>query len=117
MPTKANSAESGPPHVVGRALQFVFPIMTCGVLCVALLAQVWVHHRAVSLAYRISDLKAQRAQLISKRASLELELASLKTPNKLITAARLAHEMRQPRAEQIIKVKSKKRKANKGSRK
>lgn len=82
--------------------ELALPITLAVIIGAAMATQVWIHQQTISLAYAISDLRSANAQLHLQRTSLELELAGLKSPRQLITAAEVVHDLHPPRANQII---------------
>jgi cell division protein FtsL len=75
------------------------------VLMLVLLIYVWSHIHMTELEYQIARELSSREQLIEEQAKLKVELATLKSPQRIETIAREKLQMTYPGREQVILLK------------
>jgi cell division protein FtsL len=78
--------------------------ITTLLMAVALL-YVWCHIHMTELEYQIAQELSSQAQLAEDQAKLKLELATLKSPQRIETIAREKLQMTYPGREQVILLK------------
>jgi cell division protein FtsL len=75
------------------------------VLMMVLLVYVWSHIHMTELEYQIAREMSTREQLTEEQAKLKVELATLKSPQRIETIAREKLQMTYPGREQVILIK------------
>jgi cell division protein FtsL len=75
------------------------------VLMLVLLIYVWSHIHMTELEYQIARELSSREQLIEEQAKLKVELATLKSPQRIETIAKEKLQMTYPGREQVILLK------------
>ena len=75
------------------------------VLMIVLLIYVWSHIHMTELEYQIARELSSREQLTEEQAKLKVELATLKSPQRIETIAREKLQMTYPGREQVILIK------------
>ena len=78
--------------------------ITTILMAVALL-YVWCHIHMTELEYQIARELSTREQLLEQQAKLKVELATLKSPQRIETIAREKLQMTYPEREQVISLK------------
>ncbi len=97
---------------VAKKASAFYLLITC--LVVAVVATAFVFHlhvrfEGVRLGYETSKIRAQRARLIVEQRELRLELASLKSPQRVESEAREKLGMEMPDHSRIISIGKKRR--------
>lgn len=77
-------------------------VLVLGVLCVGILAYVWLHIQVLRLGYALERLRAERAVLLQERRILTLDLGRLGGLSRVEAIARARFEMQTPRPGQVI---------------
>ena len=72
---------------------------------VVALLYVWSHIHMTELEYQVAQELNSREQLAEEQAKLKLELATLKSPQRIETIAREKLQMTYPGREQVILLK------------
>jgi len=85
-------------------------MVVIGVVAAAFIYHLHVRFEGVRLGYETSQARAERAQLLVERRELRLELASLKSLDRIEAEARQRLDMEIPDHKRIIPVRSPKRK-------
>lgn len=67
----------------------------------AAVAQVWTHFKAIEYGYKIAQARRERAKLVERNRRLRIELAWLKSPERVARIARNELGLREPEPEQI----------------
>ncbi|MBI4126711.1 MAG: hypothetical protein HY465_04380 [Deltaproteobacteria bacterium] len=67
-----------------------------------LMAVVWTRIEVLRLGYEVTRLHRDVAELLEQKASLEVEIGRLKSPDRLLRVAAERFGMRLPRGEEII---------------
>lgn len=80
-------------------------IFIASVLMAVALIYVWSHIHMTELEYQIARELSGREQLIEEQAKLKVELATLKSPQRIETIAREKLSMVYPDREQVISIK------------
>lgn len=80
-------------------------IFIATVLMMVLLIYVWSHIHMTELEYQIARELSSREQLTEEQAKLKVELATLKSPQRIETIAREKLQMTYPGREQVILLK------------
>ena len=80
-------------------------IFIATVLMLVLLIYVWSHIHMTELEYQIARELSSREQLIEEQAKLKVELATLKSPQRIETIAKEKLQMTYPGREQVILLK------------
>ncbi len=80
-------------------------IFIAAVLMLVLLIYVWSHIHMTELEYQIARELSSREQLAEEQAKLKVELATLKSPQRIETIAREKLQMTYPGREQVILIK------------
>lgn len=80
-------------------------IFIASVLMAVALIYVWSHIHMTELEYQIAQELSSREQLAEEQAKLKLELATLKSPQRIETIAREKLQMTYPEREQVILLK------------
>lgn len=96
---KAQSKRSG----VGKAL--LFPLVAIALLLVSSLFHVWSQLQVLKLGYQISQASAIHKGLSQENAQARLEVATLKSPERIEKVARGTLGLNLPQPEQIIVIK------------
>lgn len=71
------SAQGVNGHLFFWAILIAFLVIGCS------LFYVWAHHQIISLGYEISRLSQEEEALIEENKKLRIELATLKSPDRL----------------------------------
>jgi len=66
------------------------------------LVYVWSHLRMTDLEYKVAEEMNRKEQLLEEQRKLKVEVATLKTPNRIESIAREKLKMVYPQREQII---------------
>jgi cell division protein FtsL len=80
-------------------------IFIASVLMAAALLYVWCHIHMTELEYQVAQELSSRERLAEEQAKLKLELATLKSPQRIETIAREKLQMTYPEREQVIVLK------------
>ncbi len=80
-------------------------IFIASILLAVALIYVWSHIHMTELEYQIAQELSSREQLAEEQAKLKLELATLKSPQRIETIAREKLQMTYPEREQVILLK------------
>jgi cell division protein FtsL len=80
-------------------------IFIASVLMAVALLYVWCHIHMTELEYQVAQELSSREQLAEEQAKLKLELATLKSPQRIETIAREKLQMTYPEREQVILLK------------
>ncbi len=80
-------------------------IFIASVLMAVALIYVWSHIHMTELEYQIARELSGREQLTEEQAKLKVELATLKSPQRIETIAREKLSMVYPDREQVISIK------------
>lgn len=80
-------------------------IFIASVLLAVALIYVWSHIHMTELEYQIAQELSSREQLAEEQAKLKVELATLKSPQRIETIAREQLQMTYPGREQVILLK------------
>jgi cell division protein FtsL len=80
-------------------------IFIASVLMAVALIYVWSHIHMTELEYQVAQEISSREQLIEEQAKLKVELATLKSPQRIETMAREKLQMTYPGREQVILLK------------
>ena len=80
-------------------------IFIASILMVVALLYVWSHIHMTELEYQVAQELNSREQLAEEQAKLKLELATLKSPQRIETIAREKLQMTYPGREQVILLK------------
>jgi hypothetical protein len=64
--------------------------------------EVWLHLQTTELGYQLSMLHHLNERLVGERRELEMELATLKTPQSLDSMAKARLRLRPPQEGQIV---------------
>ena len=67
----------------------------------AAIAQVWTHFKAIEYGYKIAQTRRERSKLVERNRRLRIELAWLKSPERVARIARNELGLREPEPEQI----------------
>lgn len=70
-------------------------------ICGAAVAQVWTHFKAIEYGYKIAHARRERSKLVERNRRLRIELAWLKSPERVARIARSELGLREPEPEQI----------------
>ncbi len=94
----------------GRAADDLGPVVTAVMLAIPVVAAalfyVWTHVSTVRLGYEMSEAAKQHRALLEVNRGLRIEVAALKSPERLEKLGRTKYELAPPTAKQIIRVKS-----------
>ena len=88
----------------GRIGYSTWIFITTVLMAVALL-YVWSHIHMTELEYQVAQEMSRRAQITEEQTKLKLELATLKSPQRIETIARERLQMTYPEREQVIVLK------------
>jgi cell division protein FtsL len=80
-------------------------IFIASILMAVALIYVWSHIHMTELDYQMARELSTRERLIEEQAKLKLELATLKSPQRIETIAREKLQMVYPEREQVILLK------------
>ena len=80
-------------------------IFIASILMAVTLLYVWSHIHMTELEYQVAQELSNREQIIEEQAKLKLELATLKSPQRIETIARDRLQMIYPGREQVILLK------------
>lgn len=80
-------------------------IFIASVLMAVALLYVWSHIHMTELEYQIARELSSQEQLIEEQAKLKLEMATMKSPQRIETIAREKLQMTHPEREQVILLK------------
>ncbi len=80
-------------------------IFIASILLAVALIYVWSHIHMTELEYQIAQELSSREQLAEEQAKLKVELATLKSPQRIETIAREKLQMTYPGREQVILLK------------
>ncbi|MBU2055122.1 MAG: cell division protein FtsL [Proteobacteria bacterium] len=80
-------------------------IFIASVLMAVALLYVWSHIHMTELDYQIARELSSREQLVEEQAKLKLEMATMKSPQRIETIAREKLQMTYPEREQVILLK------------
>lgn len=86
------------------------PVLTAVMLAVPVVAAalfyVWTHVSTVRLGYELSAAATQHRALLEANRGLRIEVATLKSPERLERLATTKYRLAPPSAQQIIRVKA-----------
>jgi cell division protein FtsL len=80
-------------------------IFIASILMAVALIYVWSHIHMTELEYQIARELSGREQLTEEQAKLKVELATLRSPQRIETIAREKLQMVYPEREQVISIK------------
>jgi cell division protein FtsL len=80
-------------------------IFIASVLMAVALIYVWSHIHMTEMEYRIAQELGSQERLVEEQAKLKVELATLKSPQRIETIAREKLQMTYPGREQVILLK------------
>ena len=80
-------------------------IFVASILMAVALIYVWSHIHMMELEYQVARELSSREQLVEEQAKLKMELATLKSPQRIETIAREKLQMVYPGREQVIQIK------------
>ncbi len=80
-------------------------IIIAAVLMAVALTYVWSHIHMTELEYQIARELSSREQITEEQTKLKVELATLKSPQRIETIARERLQMTYPEREQVIMLK------------
>jgi len=80
-------------------------IFIASILMVMALIYVWSHIHMTELDYQLARELSSREQLLEEQAKLKIELATLRSPQRIETIAREKLQMTYPEREQVIVLK------------
>jgi cell division protein FtsL len=86
---------------VDRSL-VVVTIAVAAVFIACALFSVWAHHQVVSLGYEISQANQEEQELLQASMKLRLDVASLKSPNRIQETALRDLGFTNPQKDQLI---------------
>jgi cell division protein FtsL len=92
---------SVPARGVDRSLVLV-TLVAAGVFIGCALFSVWAHHQVISLGYEISKANQEEQELLQTSKKLRLEVAALKSPNRIQGTAMRDLGFASPQKEQLI---------------
>lgn len=75
------------------------------VLMVVAITYVWSHLQMTKLSYQIAEEMASKEQLLEDQRKLKLELATLKSPQRIEAIAKSSLNLSYPEKEQVIVIK------------
>ncbi|MBI4390408.1 MAG: cell division protein FtsL [candidate division NC10 bacterium] len=90
------------PRGILRRLDLWRAVLVLGLLCLGILAYVWLHIQVLRLGYALERLRAERAALLQEQRILTLELGRLGGLSRVEAIARARFEMQTPRPGQVI---------------
>ena len=91
---------SAPPAPSRRGLVLLLIVVVLSITSAAI-AEVWTHLRAIEYGYQIARARKAQTKLRERNRRLHIELALLKSPERVGRVARQEMGMRQPEPEQI----------------
>ena len=80
-------------------------IFIASILMAVALLYVWSHIHMTELEYQIAREMSSREQLVEEQAKFKLEMATMKSPQRIETIAREKLQMTYPEREQVILLK------------
>jgi cell division protein FtsL len=80
-------------------------IVAAFVLMLMLILYVWSHVRMTQLEYRVAAELNRQEQLLDEQRKLKMQIATLKSPQRIETIARESLNMTYPEQHQVIVVK------------
>ncbi|OHE23831.1 MAG: cell division protein FtsL [Syntrophobacterales bacterium RBG_19FT_COMBO_59_10] len=80
-------------------------IFIASVLMAVALLYVWSHIHMTEMDYQIARELSSREQLVEEQAKLKLEMATMKSPQRIETIAREKLQMTYPERQQVILLK------------
>ncbi len=81
-----------------------FIMLICVIMVLSLL-YVWPHIRMTELEYQIAEEMSVRQRLLEEREKLNVEYATLKSPQRIETIARTQMQMTYPERDQVMYIK------------
>lgn len=103
--TKFRGQSVGKKSAMLRAKVVRRGIALAAVAIVMALTFVWTRVRVIQLGYEVSDLNRQVGELLRQKNQLEVEVAKLKSPERLEKMAQEYFHMRLPLGNEIIFIK------------
>jgi cell division protein FtsL len=100
MTRTATTRTSAPPPPSRRGLVLLLIVVVLSITSAAI-AEVWTHLRAIEFGYQIARARTAQTKLRERNRRLHIELALLKSPERVGRVAREELGMRQPEPEQI----------------
>lgn len=91
-------------HTSGR-IGYSTWIFIASILMAVLLLYVWCHIHMTELEYQIAREMSSRESIMEEQMKLKLELATLRSPQRIETIAREKLQMIYPEREQVIVLK------------
>ena len=89
-------------HQEASNLKFSSLIVSFLILLGVFLAYVWSHIHFTELKYRIADEVSVRERLMEENRKLKVEIATLKSPQRVEAIAKAKLGMKYPEREQVI---------------
>lgn len=80
-------------------------IVAALILMFVALVYVWSHINMTRLEYQVAEEMGVRAQLLEQQKKLKLEIATLKSPQRIGTIARDVLQMMPPERDQVVLIK------------
>jgi cell division protein FtsL len=80
-------------------------MVICAVMLISLF-YVWPHIRMTELEYQIAEEVGNKQRLLEEREKLKIELATLKSPQRIEVIAREKLQMTYPERDQLVNLKS-----------
>jgi cell division protein FtsL len=90
-----------PARGVDRSLVLV-TLVVAAVFIGCALFSVWAHHQVISLGYEISKANQEEQELLQLNKKLRLEIAALKSPNRIQGTAMRDLGFANPQKDQLI---------------
>ncbi len=85
-----------------RHRELFMAAMTALALALAVLAYAWQHFEMIRIGYRVEELRIEREQLLRTRRHLELEKASLVSPDRVESIAIGELGLKHPTLSQVM---------------
>jgi cell division protein FtsL len=82
----------------------VLMLVVLGVSAAAAVGQIWTRQRTIDCGYRISRANREHVRLVEINRRLEIELALLKSPQRITRIATRRLGMRPPAPEQVRRI-------------
>ncbi|MDI9569622.1 MAG: cell division protein FtsL [Pseudomonadota bacterium] len=101
-PRKRKTTEDVQPEKAVRAHKYSIYIVAALLLMSALLCYVASHLQMTRLEYRIAEEIGRRERLLEEQKKLKLEIATLKSPQRIAAIAREKLRMSHPDKDQVI---------------
>ncbi len=106
---KKSAIEKQSPAKKASALYLVGICLVVGIVATAFVFHLYIRFEGIRLGYETSQVRAQRARLLVEQRELRLELASLKSPQRVKSEAREKLGMEMPDYRRIIPIGKKRR--------